>query len=329
MNDSDAHHDHLDQVEREALGWLQLLVSGDVTVGDLRALEQWRSSSPSHEKAFARTSRMWAALTPAARNVVERSGEPMLTGRAVHPRRLMTRRAVFGATAVAATAAYVVARPPVELWPSLQELAADYRTGVGERRRLTVTGGASVELNTRTSINVQATNGLIDRIELITGEAAITAGAGTKTAVEVVAGDGTARAGNGRFNIRRDGHAVGITCLDGEVHIECRGRAMSLQPRHQITYTAQELGVVRAVDPTQVSAWQDGLLIFRDTPLVEVIDEVNRYRPGRVILLNPDLGRRSVNARFQVDRIDDVLVLVRQIFDAQVRSLPGGLVLLS
>ena len=77
-----------------------------------------------------------------------------------------------------------------------------------------------------------------------------------------------------------------------------------------------------------MTAWQQGLLIFRDVPLARVIDEVNRYRPGRIIVVDPRLGRREVVADFRLDRLDAVVEFVAQVMKAPVRSLPGGIVLL-
>ena len=61
-----------------------------------------------------------------------------------------------------------------------------------------------------------------------------------------------------------------------------------------------------------MTAWQQGLLIFRDVPLARVIDEVNRYRPGRIIVVDPRLGRREVVADFRLDRLDAVVEFVAQ-----------------
>jgi transmembrane sensor len=40
------------------------------------------------------------------------------------------------------------------------------------------------------------------------------------------------------------------------------------------------------------------------------------------------LGRELVNGRFRIDHIDEVLNRIEQVFDARMRSLPGGIVLL-
>jgi transmembrane sensor len=84
-----------------------------------------------------------------------------------------------------------------------------------------------------------------------------------------------------------------------------------------------------AVDPETATAWQAGLLVFQDRPLTDVIEEINRYRPGRIILVNSALGRRLVNGTFHLDRLDEVIAQIRQLFGPSVKYLPGGLVILS
>jgi transmembrane sensor len=71
------------------------------------------------------------------------------------------------------------------------------------------------------------------------------------------------------------------------------------------------------------------MLVFHDRPIAEVIDEVNRYRPGRILLLNATLGRRLVTARFELAQLDDVILQMNQVFGARITELPGGIVLLS
>jgi transmembrane sensor len=113
------------------------------------------------------------------------------------------------------------------------------------------------------------------------------------------------------------------------VHVNRYDAAVRLLPRQQVFYTENGLGAVVSADPSTVSAWQDGLLIFHYTPLAEVVEEINRYRPGKIVLMSAELGRRPVNARFQIERVDDIMTLVRQVFGARVTSLPGGFVFLS
>jgi transmembrane sensor len=83
------------------------------------------------------------------------------------------------------------------------------------------------------------------------------------------------------------------------------------------------------VDPSVVSAWQQGYIICNMTPLGDVVEELNRYRPGHIVLLNSALGRSPVNGRFRIDDPDEALAQIERAFGARRRVLPGGIVLLT
>jgi transmembrane sensor len=220
----------------------------------------------------------------------------------------------------------VVVRPPLDLWPSLAELEADHRTGTGEQQHLTLAEAVSVDLNTRTSIAMRSTN-LEPEMELISGEAAIAVDRTAPKPFVVVAADGRMTAYRATFNVRRQGPMVDLTCVDGEVSIECSGRTAMLGAAQRVSYDTGGLGDAIGVDTVVVTAWRDGVLVFRNTPLVRVIEEVNRYRPGRIILVDTELGQRLVTARFEIKRLDTVMGQIGNVFKVPVKSLPGGFVL--
>jgi transmembrane sensor len=316
------------ELEREAFARLRHLMSGNATVADVEDTTRWRRQSEAHADAFAFAHRLWDRLGTAGRNVLERRGEQPLTNSPPVVRRRLTRRTMLGG-AVAASAAYVIIRPPLDLWPSFSELTADYRTATGEQRRIALTEGASIQLNTQTSIALRRAGDQNDLIELINGEAAVTMAQQLTRPLVVIAGDGRISAENASFNVRYDGRTSCVTCLAGTVRVERQDAATRLEAHHQVTYADRGLETPAVVDPAVVTAWQSGLLVFRETPLSEVVAEINRYRPGKIMLLNTNLGRRPVNARFRVGNVDEIMSLAQQIFGAKVTSLPGGIVLLS
>ncbi len=120
-----------------------------------------------------------------------------------------------------------------------------------------------------------------------------------------------------------------MICLGGTVGVQCGDRSVSVPPGHQATYDTDGLYPVSAADLSVATAWQRGQLIFRHQPLARVIEEVNRYRPGRIILLNEKLGQSDVVATFNLDRIEAVPEYLAQAFGARMRFLPAGVVLLS
>jgi transmembrane sensor len=320
-----------EHLKREARDWVMRLSSGKVTSADEAALNRWRATSRAHRKAFAEANRLWDVATLSAMEAIE-DGAPAVwaqrdaQARGGPDRRLFLRGAL---AASAAGVAYLAIRPPLRLWPAISEFAADVRTTTGQQRRVVTVGGAAIELNTNTSMNLPPTTSGADRVELVAGEAEITASSVASRPVTVLAADGRSTASGAQFNVRYDGPEVQVTCLDGAVEVSCGGGTVSLTKRQQVLYGRGRLGGVAEIDPVVVMAWREGLLVFRNDPLLRVIDEVNRYRPGRIIVMNAELGRKRIFASFRLDQLDEVVTRVERVFGARVRTLPGGIVVLS
>jgi transmembrane sensor len=310
--------------DREAHDWMMRFAGGRAGAADLAAFKEWSARDPANADAFARACRLWEALEPAS-DLLTAAPAAAWPGRGP----VLARRAFLGGAlaASAAGAGYLAARPPLGLWPSVSQLRADYRTAPGEQRSIALTGGPSVELNTRTSIALRGADGTADRIELIGGEAAFTARTGTGRPVEVTAGQGRVTASDADFNIRYDNDVVCTTCVGGEVGVAHGNLSARLRPGEQVLYSSAGLSAVAKVDAAMVTAWKDGVLVFQTT-LDDAVAEINRYRPGRIIVTDPALGRRLFNARFKIANIDGVVGQIQKIFGAAVTSLPGGIVLL-
>jgi transmembrane sensor len=322
----------LDLVEREAVGWLQKLTSGDMTPEDVAALELWRARSPLHEAAFVETKRLWRTAG-AAGNALFDPAESFATRLDAlgQRRRTINRRAVLGGgVAALAAASFGVINPPLGLWPSWSELNSDYRTATGEQRKVTFAGDVAISLNTQTSLAVRPAEGGENRIELIQGEASF---ATSSRSLVVVAADGRTIAQSGRFDVRHtaggERSPVSVTCFEGSVRIECGTEAADLRPGQRVRYDLAGLGKVAAVDPEIASEWQRGVVEFRGTPIVEAVEEMNRYRTGRIILTNASLGQKQLSGHFRIDQMNEALLGLERAFGAKLQRLPGGIVLLS
>lgn len=327
---SDHPADLLDPVDREAHDWVMRFAAGRADGGELETFKQWSARDPAHAEAFARACRLWEGLGPAGKILTSEPGQKAVAATPNIGGHIGRRAFIGGALAAsAAAAAYAAVRPPLGLWPSWSELAADYRTGTGEQRRIVLNGGPSVDLNTRTSIALRSAAGGADRIELIAGEAVISIRPEARRAVEVVAGDGRVIAADATFNLRYEGGAACATCVTGGLDVERRSRSARLRPGEQVVYSADGLGPVTSIDPAVVTSWKAGVLVFHATPLSEAVAEINRYRRGRIILTNAALGQRLFNARFRIENVDGVVAQIQQVFGASATTLPGGIVLLS
>lgn len=323
----------IDLLDREAIAWVRRLTSGQMTAAEGEALKLWRSRSAAHAVALSAANRLWKDLEPAGRSWRSHATAGIIHAVAQQSSPPVNRRFLLGGglAAAATAAAYVVARPPLGLWPSWTELRADYRTGTGEQREVSLSADVSVRMNTQTSIAVRAADNDTERVELIGGEASFSKRAGRSLAV--LAADQWITANEARFDVRhlhgRIAPSVCVTCLQGTLNIARGSEATTLTSGQQLRYDNVGVAGVEAADPDIATAWHRGVLIFRFTPLADVVEEINRYRPGRIVVVNSEIGRIPVSGRFRIDALDEVLSQFKQGFGAKIRSLPGGLVLLS
>ena len=313
-----------DRLRREAEQWWLRLRDRDATRGDDEAMKQWRARSPSHARAWNEVARLWQDMDPVLRQAVSR--DPGLAHPPARGPSRPARRAFLGAVTAGAAAAAVW--PPLSLWPSLLDFTADFRTGTAEQRELALSDQLRVQMNTQTRINQRGAQAGNEAIELVAGEAQVEA-VGNGAPVVVYAGAGATRARQARFNLRYTGPQVCVTCLQGTVQVESAGAMQTLAQGEQIIYDDAGLHPALAVDTVQVNAWRTGTLSFAGQTLAEVVDEINRYRAGRVLVRNDDLAARRVRMRFDIKQTDLALHMLRDLYGAQLTRLPGGIVLLS
>jgi len=326
-------------IEEQAETWLLRMRSGSATRADADAFQHWCARDPRHARAVDELRRVWDTLGTAT-STLDDSAWAMgraWGSRAERSRRVRPGRRAFVAGGGAVAAAWLAFAPPLQLWPSLTDLTGDFRTGRGQQQQLAVADGVVVHLNTQSRIDVlRGGHGAEQGIDLLAGEAEIVTGMAsgaqahaTGSPFVVVAASGRVRARMARFNIRRTGSQVCVTCVDGQVRVEHPSQRLSLSAGQQVIYDGRGVRPVSRVNPADVTAWRRGLLVFNDVPLAEVVNEINRYRAGKLILRNPQLGESRVHAQFSIRRLDDAILTIRDLYGAHVTELPGNIVLLS
>tara|TARA_A100001391_G_scaffold196567_1_gene175324 strand:- start:25331 stop:26323 length:993 start_codon:yes stop_codon:yes gene_type:complete len=318
-----------DRIQREAREWLILLESGRATAADGDAFRQWCARSPAHARAFSHCRRVWQGMGQAARAEQQDAEQqhkvvPLTSRRAPG----FSRRAFLGG-AVAACAGWVALRSPLDLWPGADVLSADLWTATGEQRRVVLPHTATLELNTQTRIDLRKSGDTVTGLMLRAGETEVTTSTTNRQRFTVAAGRGRVEARHARFNVRFTDGRVQVTCLSGELTVAHGQDRARLQSAQQVVYNEERLTGVKAVNTDRVSAWRERLLVFDGTPLSAVVEEVNRYRPGRILLLDDRLGRTPVQAYLSLDRLQDFAALVREVHGATVRDLPGGVLIIS
>jgi transmembrane sensor len=314
-------------IAREAHAWVRRLTSGEATVADARELKLWCEASAEHAAAFAQAQQLWRNLGPAGKQLLDQRGQPRT---ASHRPRRMSRRAFLGAALTATAAAVVLTvNPPLGWWPAASDWSADYRTATGEQRQVRLSAHVTADLNTQTTLAERQTTNDAHVVELIHGEVAFQRESGAGRVFTAIAGDARAEVNDfAHFQLRYADNTVCVTCLAGEVSVEHGNYRRTLRKGEQALYGRNGQEQVTTVDPAEASAWREGVVIFRHTPLTEAVAEVNRYRPGRIILLDTALAKNEVSGRFRIHDMDQVITQIQQAFSASVTHLPGNIVLL-
>ncbi|MBU1777828.1 MAG: FecR domain-containing protein, partial [Gammaproteobacteria bacterium] len=177
------------------------------------------------------------------------------------------------------------------------ELGDAITTEIGERRHVVLVDGTALDLNTDSKVRVKMEDGL-RRVTLVRGEVLLNVAKDARP-FEVHAADGILRDIGTTFNVRSDGETTNVAVLEGEVQIKLSSAApIHLRGGQQVDYQAAAISAIETVNTADVTAWLSGRLIFRDTPLQEVVRQLNRYHSRPVELAGAGLGNLKVSGEF-------------------------------
>jgi transmembrane sensor len=192
---------------------------------------------------------------------------------------------------------------------------ADVHIGTGEQRTLPLADGSRIVLNTQAAVSIRY-SGEIRRVDLLAGEAAFQVAKDAARPFVVQVQGGEVRAAGTEFIVHRTNKTVVVTVTDGVVDVTASGDRVAIPARVQagqrVQYGASGIGPIQPVDLRVATAWQRGKLIFEAAPIETVVEEINRYRPGRVLVLNDALARHPVSGVFDLDRLDTAVSTIEQ-----------------
>jgi transmembrane sensor len=314
--------DNISGLQEEGLAWVERMTSGSATHADAAALAQWRNQSRDHAAAL----RQAILLRQTCQELAQERSFQAVVMRRRKPR--VSRSIVLGTFAVifAGAAAWAAVDPPLGLWPSVAEIRADYRTVKGEQRTI-VLGDVSLQLNTLTSVSRNnSTNGL--GVTVIEGEIAATTRAGIKAPLSIRVNDVTVTPDSGTVNVRSDGAGIVVTAVDTTAEVDIAGQRISLAPKSQIKIEDGALLGPTNVDVVPVIAWRQHELLLRDASVAAAVREINRYRPGYIVIGSSRLASRKINAVLQLKDISKSLDLLCRLTGAHSTAI-GEYVVLS
>ena len=309
------------QALEQAAGWFAVLDSGEATAVERGQWEAWLAESPEHRRAWGYVERISRRFDP-VRDSPERdtaiTAYRDATG--AWPRR---RQTLLGIAAVAGSGllGWVVWRH-TPLPAMVQAWTADHRTGTGEVREVALADGTRVWLNAVSAFDADY-RGDWRRLRLVAGEILVRTAADTARPFVVDTPQGRLRALGTRFTVRQEQGETLVAVHEGAVEVRTAGTGVTavVPAGRQVRFTNTALAPVEAADPAR-EAWTRGLLVARDIPLSEVVEELRRHHRG-YLGLAPEVADLRVFGGYPVSDPDRTLAMLESVMPIRVhRTLP-------
>jgi len=312
------------ELSDQAIEWIILLNSADATDTHRQQAAQWIKRSPSHRRAFVEAEQLLLDMGEAMM-----LKESRLNLQATRPKKPFYRHYRLRILAVASLVLALVL-PISDITASW---FSDYYTGVGEQKSITLADGSWVMLNTDTALSVtySATG---RRLILKRGEAVFHVAADRNRPFEVVTDTAMIKALGTVFAVATTGELTRVTVEEHAVSVKGRQEqtyAINAQIKagQQAVYDSDHgLQAPVAVDSAQSAAWQRGKLIFKNQPLATVVAELDRYFPGRIVIIHEPLTNLRVSGVFPINDAVATLKMIEHTLPLRVSRLTPWLTLL-
>ncbi len=315
--------------EQAALAWLSLL-HDQPSSGDQLTFSRWLQADPAHAEAYAQAQVLWELSEMPARTLADEDAFA-LQGylNAMNRSRRTGVRRWSGVLAMAACLVLMIGIGAG--WQPMRwvdDLGADYVSAPGEIRTVTLADQSQVTLDADSAIAVDFSGG--ERHVQLRRGAGFFSVTHTGDPFVVDAEKGQARVLGTQFEVRLQPHGAQVTVLSGRVGVTADRHAEQqiLTAGQQVAYGEGSAQKLRVVDSEAQLAWRQGWLNYYKVTLADVVQDLGRYYPGRIVLLNDELAARRVSGSFPSKDPQAVLGSLQGVLGFEQTKVMGHLIIL-
>jgi transmembrane sensor len=302
-----------ERLAEEAAGWVARLQSSDATDADRDQFQLWLKRDAAHRAAYDEFQHIWAELkeVPISPNRLKK----LRASR----RKAVSNVVVFGLAGVLSITLYQMG--------FVDRMRADHFTAVGEVRAVTLADGSRVDLNTDSAIVVRY-SAAERRVELLRGEAFFDVVRNADRPFVVGDASLNAKALGTRYGVRAaHGDVLGdVRVEEGRVEVTGTTDRVVLEAGDVASLTAQGRLAVTTADIANETAWRTGKLVFSGQPLGQVLATLERYRRGRIVVLDKAAAEQRVSGIFDLNDTDRALRVLEENLPLSVTHLTGMMV---
>ena len=305
-------------IDEVAARWAVRLTAAPLDAEEQGELDLWLEADARHRGALLRARAAWLDLDRLS--ALRGRGAPVAIDEPPMAVQTASRRWFLAASlatlGLAGLGSWWIHRPNGE----------EYVSEIGEVRRVTLSDGSTMLLNTASHVVVRFEKTRRE-IHLISGEGLFEVAKDPARPFIVHTGTVSVRAVGTMFGVRAGDQHVEVTVTEGVVEVAAAPapgeRADSVR-----RVTANERAVVNAAQKVEVQtirsdqaerqfAWRDGMVNFDGEPLADAIDEINRHNRKRIVVDDAALGSRPVVGVFRASDAEGFAATVAAALGAQ------------
>jgi transmembrane sensor len=327
MKTSSQHQDSAAD-ERAAL-WAARLDGDNLDPAQRAELDAWLAQHSSHRALLSRYCQFSADLEEQVPALVSAGAITMpKTGRAARNRWAFPRLMSVALAAAAAVAVTVMVWTPAQPFENVS-------TSVAQRTSHTFSDGTRVELNAQTNLRFENTK-TERRMRLAGGEALFIVAKDPARPFIVETPTGSVRVTGTTFNVRTDPSvtAFEVTVLEGSVLVR-PSNINGTNPTGPLPLGAGDqflargsdaaMQVLSAADLDDTLAWRQGKIVFRNTPLEDVLARFARYH-GRSFTARGAVAKEPIGGRYSIEDFSGFLGALESMLNVEVKYDLNGAV---
>jgi transmembrane sensor len=314
----------------ETMNWeaIARYLAGESPAEEQAAVRQWLANHPADAGAIAALDDVLdrVALKPELVAAVDVEAALARVNSRRHEVIPLRRRRIHWVPLAAAAAGLVIAaaiwgRTAAKRESSVTRIAArTLTTPVGGRDSLVLLDGSQVVLGPGSELTIAEGFGQSERRVSVRGEALFTVVHDGKRPFVVAANGSEIRDVGTAFVVHSDGGGVRVAVTEGVIELTPPGRAATTL-RAGDAASVSSTGLVtehRGAGAADDLAWTRGRLVFHDTPLSDVAEDLKRWYGVDLDIRDPALRRRPLSATFQGDSLASVLTTIAQALGATI-----------
>lgn len=298
---------------KAASEWYVRMSEPDASDDEKRAFAHWKAASAQNSDAWERIQKVnepFEGLEPTISKAVLLERDSISLSR----RRMLKK---LGIVVIISSSGLVAYRQ--QPW---QTMLADYSTGKGESRTLTLPDETILVLNSGTAIDTRY-NENSRTVILLKGEILIETGHGngSSAAFKVQTRHGTVTALGTRFSVRDHGDYISVNVFKDSVLIKSSGsqEERTISADWSASFSKATAPEITPLPPGS-DLWAKGILSVNDMPLKQFLLELGRYHDG-FLRCDPAIENILISGSFPVNDINEILSSIRNTHPVRIESV--------